>query len=534
VIVPPGGFQMRLDESGAGAVPGAAVEVTFEQQLPEALRGAVLSGLADAPRLLAEALRVAAPRTPYQRVEIALLPGSGTHGEAVAVGAGAIRLLLGANASAADARNIARHEALHLLLAAALRGGEKWNDPELAFSDWIVRGIESGLSAPRFEAPFPAIVTRLPRSRSEVEEKLSAASPSDFGEALALALRAEGDGQRRLWLVEAALGVHHLEAAARLGEGGLRAVILDDWLLDYEQYARAVGNAPADAGNLWRLSDPGWSRDPLVRLSAAAQALQRDDRAWFSGEQFTREGEPWVWKNRGRVRLPLLAAPAGPRPPPILGFRAALAGLDLAALEDAARGEARRFEARALWPRILARLLGGKVRPPDVDPQRTACVQIADGPGAAEAFRTWQAAAGKLRELIGECAPWVPSVAEPREVLPDAAVLLVHGAPPDAETIVASRRLAAIRPVRGAVFRGNLAGGRPWEALPDFAEPLDPRYRDETWDDGALPQSLDALPAAVDAQTAEGRLSTPLVFLLSMMAFGVEECHYAPAAALQR
>ena len=29
-----------------------------------------------------------------------------------------------------------------------------------------------------------------------------------------------------------------------------------------------------------------------------------------------------------------------------------------------------------------------------------------------------------------------------------------------------------------------------------------------------------------DAATAEGRLTTPLAHLLSMMSFGVEECHY--------
>src|SRR5207237_6500803 len=210
----------------------------------------------------------------------------------------------GRETSAEDARRIARHEALHLLLAAALEGGERWTDPEIAFADWIVRGIESGMSTPRFPAPLPEVLTRLPRSRSEVEQHLDKPSPRYFGDALANALEREDGRERRLWLVEAALGVHHLEAAARLGEGGLRAVILDDWLLDYEQYARAVGNAPADAGNLWRLEDPGWSRDPLVRLSAAAQALQRDDRCAFTSG--ASDGEAWVWKNRGRVRLPIL------------------------------------------------------------------------------------------------------------------------------------------------------------------------------------------------------------------------------------
>src|SRR5437016_3021052 len=113
---------MRLDEVGGGAVPAAAPEVSFEQAVPEALRRAVLDGLADAPGLLAEALHVAPPRRPYQRVEIALRPGDDTQGEALALGAGSIRLAIGAETSAADARRIARHEALHLLLASALRG----------------------------------------------------------------------------------------------------------------------------------------------------------------------------------------------------------------------------------------------------------------------------------------------------------------------------------------------------------------------------------------------------------------------------
>jgi hypothetical protein len=328
--------------------------------------------------------------------------------------------------------------------------------------------------------------------------------------------------QRRLWLVEAALGLHHLEAAARLGEGPLRAVILDDWLLDYEQYAHAVGNAPADAGNLWRLSDPGWSRDPLVRLSAAAQALQRDDRCAFAGERFTREGEPFVWKNRGRVRLPLLDAPRTARPPPVYGFRAALAGLDPGVVEDATRGDARMFEARVLWPRILARLLGSGVRPPDADPL-SQVVQIVEGPGADDAFRIWSDAADELRKLAGDCAPWVPAVVEPREIDAQGSILLVHGAPPSAESIVFSRRLAAQRPVRGAIFRDHLEKGSPWERLPDLEPPLDPRYRDDAWT--AAPVSA-PLVAHVDAATAKGRLTSPLVYLLSMMSFGVEECHY--------
>ena len=75
----------------------------------------------------------------------------------------------------------------------------------------------------------------------------------------------------------------------------------------------------------------------------------------------------------------------------------------------------------------------------------------------------------------------------------------------------------------------HLGGGSGWERLPDLEDPLDPRYRDEVWTPAPLPQSLADLPASVDAATKEGRLSTPLSHLLSMIAFGVEECHYRSA-----
>src|SRR4051812_23774932 len=124
---------MSLDEAGASGIPGPVVEVSFEQTVPDAIRRAVLAGLEDAPTLLARALHVVPPRRPYNRVEIALRPGDGTQGEALALGAGSIRLTIGSGASAAEAGGIARHEALHLLLASAMRGGDKWNDPEIAF-----------------------------------------------------------------------------------------------------------------------------------------------------------------------------------------------------------------------------------------------------------------------------------------------------------------------------------------------------------------------------------------------------------------
>jgi hypothetical protein len=81
--------------------------------------------------------------------------------------------------------------------------------------------------------------------------------------------------------------------------------------------------------------------------------------------------------------------------------------------------------------------------------------------------------------------------------------------------------------VRGAVFRGSLGGGAAWEGIPDVPAPLDPRYREDAWEDGPLAASMSELPAVADAATREGRLSTPLAHLLSLFSFGVEECHYA-------
>src|SRR5205085_697242 len=106
-------------------------------------------------------------------------------------------------ARAEEATRIARHEALHLLLSASLRGGERWNDPELAFADWIVRGIESGREpqVPRFHAPLPQLLARQPSSRAEVQKQLASppgAARRYFGDALWLELsRVEGERRRR-------------------------------------------------------------------------------------------------------------------------------------------------------------------------------------------------------------------------------------------------------------------------------------------------------------------------------------------------
>src|SRR5205823_9853387 len=107
---------------------------------------------------------------------------------------------------------------------AGLAGGERWNDPELAFADWIVRGIEGGLDSrlPRFHAPLPRLLDPVPTSRLEVQRQVAtvASAPGaarrQFGEPLFAELQrleTEGEGcadraaveQRQLWLTEAAL-----------------------------------------------------------------------------------------------------------------------------------------------------------------------------------------------------------------------------------------------------------------------------------------------------------------------------------------
>ena len=86
--------------------------------------------------------------------------------------------------------------------------------------------------------------------------------------------------------------------------------------------ATAFVLAASACSEMGGLSESGWSRDPVVRLSVAAQALQADDHCHFRGDRFTHAAEPVIWKNRGRIRLPLRAREARPRPPPIHGFRA--------------------------------------------------------------------------------------------------------------------------------------------------------------------------------------------------------------------
>ncbi len=491
------------DRPSLRALPG-------DRRLEPGVSQAVLDALSEAPRVLSEALRLRVPHRPWDRVEVSIGSGTRTEGEALSLGSGCIRLTVGELTSATDAAGIARHEALHLLLASTLGGGEKWCDPDLAFTDWIVRGIEGRLAPaiPRFRTPLPGLLDPVPASRLEVQRRLASAvedvksAQRYFGEALLEGLQraAQGAGaaaveHRQLWLVEAALGTYYLEAAGRL-----------------------------------------WAED----ADALRQALQRDDHCLFS------EGCPphdaVVWKNRGRVRLPLARSEPGPRPAPVHGFRAVLRAMDgadasraTALVEEAARG-AETFEARALWPRIFARLLAARLPLPDLDLPAVPAVQVID----SSAFAAWTEAAERLRAIAGDQGAWVPRVLPPQPAatvgrarrLP-ASVLLVHGTAPSPDSLFAARQVAARIPVRGALFLGDLGGGAAYERLPDLPDPVDPRYREELWLAGPPPLRLEDLPRLADEATREGRLTTPLSHLLSISAVGLEECHYprAPAPA---
>ena len=517
-----GGFRVSFE----GGQPQVR-EWAGERRLARGVADAVVQGLLEAPRILSQALALRPPRRPYASVEATLTGGSDTLGEAAPVADGVIRLSLGEAAPAEEARRIARHEALHLLLAATMRGGERWNDPELAFADWIVRGLEShGSDVPRLG--HAKLLEKLPTSRTQVQAAVAAPAEDLFGAPLSRALSQTGSGQRRLWLAEAALGLHYLEAAQRLEPVELRPLLLDDWLAEYEQYARAVANPPSGAGNLWRLDDAGWSRDALVRLSAAAQALQCDDACAFGAVRA--DSGALVWKQRGRVRLPLLRARPRVVPPAIHGFRAVLKAIDApqaqAAVDEAAANGANLFEARTLWPRILARLLATSASAPEPGPSLPA-VQVVD---STDSYRSYDSSAAALRRLLGERAGWVPHVFPPRALdtlEARAPLLLVYGAPLDAARLAQARQLAAEIPVRGAAFP-DLGGGAAYELVPDHDDPLDPRYREELWTPAEQePATLAELIARTDEATREGRLTTPLSHMMALMAIGVEECLYA-------
>jgi hypothetical protein len=208
-------------------------------------------------------------------------------------------------------------------------------------------------------------------------------------------------------------------------------------------------------------------------------------------------------------------------------------------IEDAARGQGQHFEARALWPRILARLFAADLVSAAEAEAPVPSVQIVDGDDAAlarEVFQEWSAAAETLRSIAGDLAPWIPRVLPPQRlaILADAprepsSMLLVYVTPLRAEDLREARGLASRRAIRGALFKGDLDGGRPFERTGDLPAPLDPRYREETWaGSSSLPLSPLDLPRFVDEATRDGALTTPVSHLLSATAIGMEECHPPP------
>src|SRR5256885_15685 len=214
-------FNMRMEGAGeplAGTVDSARRSGGFwivwledrpsvralsgDRRLEAGVSQAVLDALSEAPRVLSEALHLRVPHRPWDRVEVSIGSGTRTEGEALSLGSGCIRLTVGELTSATDAAGIARHEALHLLLASTLGGAEKWCDPELAFTDWIVRGIEGRLAPaiPRFRTPLPGLLDPVPASRLEVQRRLASAvedvksAQRYFGEALLEGLQRAAQG----------------------------------------------------------------------------------------------------------------------------------------------------------------------------------------------------------------------------------------------------------------------------------------------------------------------------------------------------
>src|SRR5260370_31668119 len=100
-----GGFRVAFEDERA-----VVHDWPGERRLAHGMSDAVVQGLLEAPRLVSQALHLKAPRRPYERIEVALVPGALTLGEALPVGAGCIRLSLGESARPEEGTRIARHE----------------------------------------------------------------------------------------------------------------------------------------------------------------------------------------------------------------------------------------------------------------------------------------------------------------------------------------------------------------------------------------------------------------------------------------
>ena len=72
--------------------------VAGDRRLAPGVPDAVLDALTEAPALLSAALQLRTPRRPWDRVEVAVVPGPRTEGEAVSFGSGCIRHSIGEEA----------------------------------------------------------------------------------------------------------------------------------------------------------------------------------------------------------------------------------------------------------------------------------------------------------------------------------------------------------------------------------------------------------------------------------------------------
>jgi len=108
-------------------------------------------------------------------------------------------------------------------------------------------------------------------------------------------------------------------------------------------------------------------------------------------------------------------------------------------------------------------------------------------------------------------------------------MLLVYATPLRTEDLREARALASRRAIRGALFKGDLGSGKPFERAGDLPAPLDPRYREDAWiSSPSVPLAAWDLPRFADEATRSGALTTPVSHLLSATAIGMEECHPPP------
>ncbi len=565
--------RVRLDAS----LPRA----TFQEEEQRAPRGTVshahlseiAAGLSEACKLFSLALGMQAALV---ECDVVVEPQNGRSrllADGSAHGFGEIRLAIGTGAPGLDVRHIARHEALHLLLAKAMPRDQhvRWDAKDDTFVDCIVRGIES-CDEPESAPELPErLLETPPRARgwkqwAEAEQRSAPA----FFEQLDARVTAwvaelhepEGEARdafaahKRTWAIETAFGRRWLREARREAQSDDAPI---DWLIDdrrhhFHLYASGGIARYRPAASLAALSDD--ALDWTVKLSLLAQALQcADDRTFDAalcgeadavgeGEQACRHKvleATAAAPRKDRARLYLARRGSACRAPPPgreLLHRSPPRGREV--VQRALFGLPPAAEARVVWARIAARLLtdhAGEISALSVGPPppRGRVVVIAEDAACAE---PWLQARALLGQAFAErrVADWVPRIdlvqslsqvgksAEP--------ALLVFGCALQASfssLLTSVRALAARSNVRGALFR-SLEAGAAHQRTPSCTPPRDPRYREAIWAPPERAQSGDDLVHAIDEETRGGQLLTPLSHLLSITSFGVEEVILEPDA----